>query len=168
MEPSPSTLTGPNTAIPTAPTVRPAPLPVNGTVTDPIPGQDPSGTAARDNTGRNPIHPKPESDMATITTRPHHPLTLITGLLALALALLAAGVLWLVVSASAGSSTERAPDDRSTAEPCEVLDRAANPNGPGALVSEQAVHWVTDEDRSVVNPNGPGAAASEHSVDGSC
>jgi hypothetical protein len=61
-----------------------------------------------------------------------------------------------------------APDDRATAEPCEVLERAVNPNGPGALVSEQAVHWVTDEDRSVVNPNGPGARASEHSVDGAC
>jgi hypothetical protein len=61
-----------------------------------------------------------------------------------------------------------APDNRSTAEPCEVLERAVNPNGPGALVSEQAVHWVTDEDRSVVNPNAPGAPASEHSVDGAC
>jgi hypothetical protein len=107
--------------------------------------------------------------MTTITTtRPHHRRGLITGLIAVVLALLTAGVLWLVVSTSAGSSTEPAPVDRATAEPCGTFERAVNPNGPGALVSEQSVHWVTDQDRSPANPNGSGAPASEHSQQGAC
>jgi hypothetical protein len=107
--------------------------------------------------------------MTTITTtRPRHRTGLVTGLLALALALLTAGVLWLVLSTSVGSSTEPAPASRATAERCEILERAVNPNGPGALVSEHTLHWVTDEHRSSSNPNGRGAPASEHSVDGAC
>jgi hypothetical protein len=101
------------------------------------------------------------------TTRPPHHRGLITGLLAVGFALLAAAVLWLVVSTSSGASTEPARGYQA-AEPCAMLERADNPHGPGALVSEQAVHWVTDEDRYTVNPNGPGAPASEHAGGGAC
>jgi hypothetical protein len=105
--------------------------------------------------------------MATIT-KPGLRNRLTTGLLALALAPLTAGVGWLAVATSAGTTTDPAPADDPTSQPCDLPHRAVNPNGPGALVSEQVEHWVTDEDRIAVNPNGPGAPASEHSIDGAC